>query len=107
MRRLLLVHYVPSIVLRELLRCERWTPEQRATALTTAGFALLPAIPLALVAELWWLVTGGGPVRWLGLTRAVVNPLRLSVPPAVRAAAARSREAAVAEHRSRSMLDAA
>lgn len=84
----LLLRYLPFVLARELLRCERWTPEQRSDGAfvvgMTASFALAPPL---LASYVWWLLTGGGPVRRLGFARrSFVNPFRLTFPPEVQEA---------------------
>jgi hypothetical protein len=94
----LLARYLPLVVARELLRCERWTPDERAGGLFVVGMLGSAAfLPLALTSYVWWLLTGGGPVRRFGFARrSFVSPFGALVPPDV-IAALRRRAAALAD----------
>jgi len=81
--------YGSKIAIRELLRCQRWSPEDRAlTVFAVSIVGSMIAAPLVLVSLAWWLLTGGGPIRWFGLARTpVVKILRGPLsPPEVDAA---------------------
>jgi len=75
--RWILAWYAVMIAMRELWRRSvRWSPEQRTGAILLFGGLMgITFAPFTIVSELWWLLTGGGPVRWLGLKRYPnVNP---------------------------------
>jgi len=73
MRWRLVYAYGSQIAIRELLRCQRWSPEDRArTAFVVSILGGMIAAPVVLVSLAWWLLTGGGPIRWFRLSRRPV-----------------------------------
>jgi hypothetical protein len=89
--RWVLFRYARAIAFRELVRAPRWAPEDRGMALFATGALVSgPVVVLGPLSYVWWLVTGGGPIRWLRLMRYPnVNPFKTGVPGDVMAATRR------------------
>jgi len=73
------------IVANELLRCERWTPEERGTGVFLVAMAAsFTVLPLIVLSYIWWLLTGHGPLHRMGTMRGpFVSPFRIRIPPDV------------------------
>jgi hypothetical protein len=77
----MLLRYAWVIGWRELMRSPRWTPERKAWVLMASGMLMSGPVTIATV---WWLLTGRGPLRWLGIRKAFVNPFPRELPAEVR-----------------------
>jgi hypothetical protein len=86
--------YAWTLTVQALARSPRWPAEERDRALVAAGALIsIPVVVGTTIPYVYWLVTGRGPWRSLGLsTSVVVNPFVNSSLPIMKETFAAMRE---------------